>query len=231
MSNADGTVQIFDYTQNNFHASGSGFEPNLGIIKPERYDFTILSPRFETSTQPNKIRIRSFQQLENIQRASNTTNIALAPLYAIPGNERPSDDRRLAVEVSSVQALNEDIVNILATLDILDNAIGSPELVFSREYRDLRNMRKVYFNRLTQKVSLTKFFEFFKWFDNTVGGLIEEVVPSTTRYLGTNFIVESHMLERPKFTYSYDDLYVGILDRREASVILLQQFVGTLKKF
>jgi hypothetical protein len=104
-------------------------------------------------------------------------------------------------------------------------------LVFSREYRDLRNLRRIYFNRLDKKVSLTKFFEFFKWFDNTVGDLIEEVIPHTTRYLGTNFVVESHALERAKFTYSYDDMYTGILDRRESSVILLQQFVGTLKKF
>jgi len=229
-SNSDGITQIFDFTQNNFHGVGTGFEASKEIIKPERYDFMILSPRFETATTSNKIRIRSFQQAENILM-SNSNDVSVAPLYAIPGSEEPNDDRRLTIEASSVQGLNEDIINIFATLDALDNAIGNPELVFSREYRDLRNLRRIYFNRLNKKVSHAKFFEFFKWFDNTIGDLIEEVIPSSTRYLGTNFVVESHMLERPKFTYSYDDMYVGILDRREASVIMLQQFVGTIKKF
>ena len=229
-SNAAGSLQIFDFSQNGLHASGSGFQASKQIIKPERFDYMILSPRFELAVDPNKIRIRSFEQTANI-RAADLEDTAYAPLYSIPQNDQPKDDRRLSIEVSSVQALNEDIINIFATLDALDNAIGNPELVFSREYRSLRNLRKVYFNRLNSKVSLTKFFEFFKWFDQTVGGLLEEMIPSTTRYLGTNFVVESHALERPKFTYTYSDMYVGIIDRREASVIFLQQFLGTLRKF
>ena len=175
------------------------------------------------------MRIRSFERAENVRK--NPMGTSFAPLYSIPENDSAKDDRRLSIEVSSVQALNDDIINIFATLDYLDNAIGNPELVFSMEYRDLRHLRALYFNRLTEKMSLTKFFEFFRWFDSTVGDLIEEVIPSSTRYLGTNFVVESHMLERPKFTYKYSDMYVGVLDRREASVIYLQQFVGTIRKF
>ena len=101
----------------------------------------------------------------------------------------------------------------------------------AEEYRSLRNLRQIYFNRLTEQMSLTKFFEFFKWFDSTVGDILEEMIPSTSTYLGTNFVVESHALERPKFTYKYSDMYVGVLDRRAASVIFMQQFLGTIRKF
>ena len=228
-SNAYGKFEVFDFSKNELHASGSGFIADKRVIKPERYDYLLLSPRFETATAPNKIRIRSFQQLQNLRKADMSTT-SLAPLYSIPENDQPKDDRRLSIEVSSVQALNEDIMNIFATLNSLDNAIGNPELVFSQEYRSLRHLRKLYFNRLNEKVSLTKFFEFFKWFDDTVGGLLEEMIPSSTRYLGTNFVVESHALERPKFTYKYNDIYVGIFDRREASVIYMQQFFATVRK-
>ena len=122
-------------------------------------------------------------------------------------------------------------MNIFATLDFFDNAIGDPELVFAREYRDLRHLRRIYFNRLEDKVSYKKFFDFFKWFDNTVGDIFEELVPRTSRYLGTNFVIESHALERPKFTYNYTDMYLGELDRRAAALIFLQQFIGNIKKF
>ena len=228
---SDRTMQIFDFSQNNLHASGTGFEASKQVIKPERFDYMILAPRFELATDPNKIRIRSFQQISNIRDTNMNNATAFAPLYSIPENEKPKDDRRLSIEVSSVQALNEDIMNIFSTLNTMDNAIGNPELVFSEQYQSLAHLRKIYFNRLDEKMSLTKFFEFFKWFDQTIGDLLEELIPSSTRYLGTNFVVESHALERAKFTYKYSDMYVGILDRREASVIFLQQFLGTLKKF
>ena len=230
-SNAAGEIKIFDFSQNNLHASGSGFEPTKRAVKPERFDYMILSPRFELAVDPNKVRIRSYQQLENIRANGLDNQTAFAPLYYIPENEEPKDDRRIAIEVSSVQALNEDITNIFATLDSIDSAIGNPELVFSEEYRSLRNLRAIYFNRLTEQMSLTKFFEFFKWFDSTIGDILEEMIPSTSTYLGTNFVVESHALERPKFTYKYSDMYVGVLDRREASVIFMQQFLATMRKF
>ena len=82
-----------------------------------------------------------------------------------------------------------------------------------------------------EKVSTKKFFEFFKWFDITVGEIFEELVPRTSRYLGTNFVIENHVLERPKFRYSYFDIYMGEIDRRNPGLIFLQQFIGTLKKF
>ncbi len=99
------------------------------------------------------------------------------------------------------------------------------------DYRDLRHLRQVYFNRLEDKLSIKKFFEFFKWFDSTVGDVFEELVPRTSKFLGTNFVIENHVLERPKFKYGYTDIYLGEIDRRNPGLIFLQQLVGSIKKF
>jgi hypothetical protein len=227
MSNSSGEINLFDFSQNKMGGVARGFEPNKRVIKPERFDYEILSPRFELAVATNKVRIRSFRNPNNIKKYGGS----LAPLYEIPQDEVPMDDRRLSVDISSVQALNEDIVNILATLEFFDNAIGAPELVFAGEYRDLRALRQQYFNRLQNKLSLEKFFRFYKWFDDTVGDLIEEFLPSSTNYLGTNFIIESHMLERSKFQYNYHDMYVGEIERLEQGTIYLQQFLANLRKF
>ena len=225
-SNAAGEIEVFDFSQNLFHGRGTGFEKNNGIIYPETFDYQILSPKFEKSSYENRVRIRSFKRNDLVE----TYDAVFAPLGEIPQEEKPFDDRRFEVEISSVQAVNEDIMNIFSTLDFFDNAIGDPELLFSTEYRDLRHMRRVYFNRLEDKISLKKFFEFFKWFDMTVGDVFEELIPRTSRYLGTNFVLENHALERPKFTYRFYDIYLGELDRRNASLIFLQQFVGSIRK-
>ena len=227
MSDSSGNLSLFDFSQNIFHATGSGFESSSRVIHPETFEYIGFEPKFETSRADNKIRVRSYKS----STQAELKGVDVAPMHEIPQGQEAFDDRRFEIEISSVQALNEDIMNIFATLDFFDNAIGDPELVFSSDYRDIRHMRQIYFNRLEDKVSIKKFFEFFKWFDITVGDVFEELVPRTSRFLGTNFVIESHALERPKFRYSYTDQYLGELDRRNPGLIFLQQFVGSLKKF
>jgi len=226
-SNVSGRLTAFDFSQNYLTFAGTGFEVSKRIIKPERYDFEVLSSNFQSGENPNKIRIRSYKQQNNI----DTHDAATAPLYEIPQNDQPNDDKRVAIEISTTQGLNEDIMNIFATLDKLDNVIGSPELVFSQNYPHMRNLRRIYFNRLTDKVNLQSFFEFFKFFDDTIGDILEQMLPHDAKFSGTSYVIESHALERAKFSYKYYDLYLGEEDRGGKEVILLQQLVGTVRKF
>jgi hypothetical protein len=226
-SDVTGQLQIFDFSQNNFHGIATGFGSNENVIKPEKFHYNTLNPKLESASDVNKVRIRSFQQGSNVLRY----NADYAPLHEIPNDEQPNDDRRVEIEASLVQSLNDDIATIFASLDSFNNFIGAPELVFSREYRDLRNLRRIYFNRLTDRINLKNFFEFFKWFDETVGDVLDQLIPYNSKYLGTNFIIESHALERPKFAYSYYDMYLGEIDRRQVSTIYLQQFIANLRKF
>ena len=225
-SDSSGNITIFDFSQNGLTFSGTGFEVSKRVIKPERFDFELPSPDFRGEA-PNKIRIRSY--LSSVK--ANIYGTSLAPLYEIPQYEEPQDDKRIVIEISSVQALNEDIMNIFATMDYLDTAIGSPELVFSQNYPKLANLRQVYFQRLTTRINLKNFFAFFRWFDSTLGVILEQMLPSDSRFLGTNFIVESHALERPKFVYGYFNIYLGENDRFGNSLLLLQQIVGNTRKF
>jgi hypothetical protein len=225
-SSAAGALQLKDFSQNNFDFFATGFQPNKSIIRPRRFDYFILSPKFERAMSQNKIRVKSFSQKNNITKYETF----VTPLHEMPANEPITDDRRIGIEISPAEVLNDDMVNILSTLEYFDNAIGSPELVFATEYRSLRNLRDVYFNRLENKVSTRKFFEFYKWFDDTVGDIIESMIPSTSRYMGTNYVIESHMMERPKMVYHYQDMYVGEIDRLATSVVFMNQFAAHLRK-
>ena len=226
MSDGSGDISLFDFSQNGLVFSGSAFEAGQQVIKPERFDFEILSPDFK-SENPNKIRIRSYID----DRLATIEGAAMAPLYRLQQNEQPKDDKRVQIEISAVQALNEDITNIFATLDYLDNAIGSPELVFSQDYPSLRHLRRVYFNRLTDKVNFTQVFQFFKWFDETIGDYLEQMLPYDSKFMGSSFVIEPHALERPKFIYNYYDIYLGEEDRGGKDLLLLQQIAGNMRKF
>ena len=225
-SNSSGEISITDFTQNNQAGRGTGFVFDSRVIDPVRYDHRTISPKLDSRSSDNKVRIRSYISPE----LAEAENVSLAPVYDIPLDESPFDDKRVEIEVSTVQALNDDIILLFSTLDFFDNAIGDPELVFASEYKSLRDLRRIYFNRLTEKMSLMKFFSFFKWFDNTVGDMLEELVPRSSKYMGANFIIESHSLERPKFTYAYSDMYLGEIERPNPGEIFVQQLIGVLKK-
>ena len=229
-SNSDsaGNITLVDMSQNEYNCLGTGFESSVNVLKPEQKTYSIINPYFDQSTSDNKIRVRSWLSEKNV----NLRGGVLAPLHEIPEDEEPIDDTRFSIEVNAVQALNEDIIRIFSTLDAFDNYIGRPELQFSEDYPDLQTLRDVYFNRLTDKVNFKTFFEFFKWFDTTIGQLIESLVPRRTKFLGVNFVIEPHILERPKVRYNTFDLYLGPNDRnRGMGQILLQQLVGVLKRY
>ena len=52
-----------------------------------------------------------------------------------------------------------------------------------------------------------------------------------TNFLGINLVYESHVLERSKIGYFYDEIYLKSLPRDSArGNIFLSQFVGKIKK-
>jgi len=223
-----GTILLKDYTQEMFDMEGYAFGDKKQQIFPKTFKYSILSPNFDQSAQSNKVRVRSYIDPAVARREL----VDVAPVYHIPKSEKIHDDLRFGIEISITQALNEDIVNILATMDEIENALGAPESQFDVGYLGLENIRDVYFNRLTDKINMSSFFQFFRWFDNTIGGTIDSLVPRKTKFTGVNFIIEPHLLERPKFTYNTADMYLGENNRHGLKgEILLRQLVAMVRRY
>lgn len=224
-----GTLFMWDHSQNNMHLTGTGFRLYENALIGELFDHSYFSPYFDEGVSNEKIRIRGANSLELVHRYPWTS---FGPAYETPPAERPTDDVRFAIEFSLVDSLNQDIITIFSTLDELGNAIGGPELAFAPDYPELENLRDIYFNRIEEKIDFKAFFEFYRWFDTAIGTFIEQLIPRKTNFRGTNFVIESHMLERPKATYQFEEMYVQENDRsRFRDVLLVQQIVGTLRKF
>ena len=223
------TINFLDYSLNNNHMTGSGFPIDQRIVVGEIFDYSYLSPYFDEASTSEKIRIRGYQ---NQALVDATPWAGVSPVHEIVRSERPTDDVRLSIEFSLIDSLNRDIVTMFSTFDAIDNAIGSPELLYSPDYPDLDRLREVYFNRISKKINYQEFFEFFRWFDRSLGTFIEQLVPRKTRFKGVNFVIESHMLERNKLEHLTPEIYLGEEDRsRIRSVLLLQFIEGTIRKY
>jgi hypothetical protein len=228
-ANASGEIEIFDYSQNEKHLSGTGFELENTVIKPENFYFNIISPKYDLLQTDNKVRARGFTQEDNVE---NSMNAIQGLVHEIPLFEKFFDDPRFAVEFSSIDALNEDIIKMFSSLDVINNILGQPNLMFSDSYIELENLQKIYFNRLTDKLDIDAYMGIFKWFDDSYTKIIKQLLPKKTKYMGTNFIIESHMLERNRFRYLFDDIYMNSSERDSSrGNIFLSQIVGSIKKF
>lgn len=224
-----GGLTFLDFTQNGFHLTGTGFPINTDSVTGEVFDLSYISPSFDEASTNQKVRVRSYQDASLVEA---TPWAQTAPAYDIVRSETPTDDARFEVEFSLVDALNRDVVNLFATLDYVDNALGDPTLQFSPDYPALVNLQDVYFHRLQQKLNFRAFFEFYRWFDTSIGTFIQQLVPKKTNFKGTNFVIESHMLERHKVEYRSSEMYVQEANKQNIdSVILLQQVEGSLGKY
>jgi hypothetical protein len=228
-SNSQGNISIFDYSQNNKHLSGSAFPTSTKVVVPFMMGYSYISPNIDEAVSSEKVRVRGYQDYSKVKR---TPWAQTAPAYEVPKEEEPTDDPRLSIEFSLVDSLNRDIITMFSTMDEMDLALGAPENDFSSQYQNLEHLKEIYFNRLLGKLNFRAFFDFFRWFDSSVAYFVEQLIPRKTIYYGTNFVIESHFLERHKKQYFHYDMYLResekplIEDR-----ILLQQVAGTVKKF
>ena len=204
-SGSTGFISLFDYSQNGFSMTGTGYLTGYNNFETSIINYSNLSPYFDETATSDKVRPRGLQDYKNI--VENSKWARTAPVYYVPRNDEPIDDLRFSVDFSLVDSLNKDIVNLFASYETLNNAIGDPNLLFSTEYPDIEKLRDVYFNRLSSKINFEKFFEFYRWFDTSIATFIDQLLPKKTRFKGVNFMVEPHMLERSKHNYYYFENY------------------------
>jgi hypothetical protein len=228
-ANSLGESTFLDFSQNNMHLSGSGFTPETRVLIGDVFEYSYLSPKFDESASDEKIRIRGYQNQSLIDANPWSST---APVHEIVASERPQDDVRMSIEFSLVDALNRDIITLMSSFDFMENAIGSPELIYSPDYPDLDRLREIYFKRIGDKINFQGFFEFFRWFEQSLGRFIEQLVPRKTQFKGTNYVIESHMLERNKLEYQVPEIYLAENDRgRIRDVLLLQQISGNVRRY
>lgn len=223
-----GELYVVDYSQGYNDASNRAiikdFPVSTEVIKPQKFFYSYISPKYDSASSVNKVRARGYEDLE--ASAMNAPWAVQGPVNEVPINETPTDNEKFSIEFSVVDALDQDIMTIFGTLAELDNALGDPNLLFSQDYPSLEVLRRIYFNKLTDKMNLKGFFEFFKWFDTNISTFVAQLLPRKTNFRGTNFVIESHAIERAKVEYKFEDQYLSDVDRSSYKTILLMRAIS-----
>jgi hypothetical protein len=183
-SDANGDVgPITDLSRNERTAYGERFPASTNPYDKFLLEYNYLSPSIDLKWSENKVRIRNKTELTIDDVATDTNEVSL--------------------EFNLVESLNEDITKIFSTFDILNDIIGQPVNKYRDEYSDLESVRREYFERLGDSIHFTQFFKLFKWFDRKLSDSIKQLLPARVKFVGGEQVVESHMLERPRYGYKY----------------------------
>jgi len=172
-------VALEEFDQSVHHRHG---QPYDGVYHRELMDYNFIAP---------------------VDYGWSEEKIRYSPDVRPPPDQNWLDSNIVSLEMNLVDALNEDVSLMLATMDNWNNTIGAAANRHRENYPSLERFRAQYFQRLHNRINFRAFADFMDFFDRSFVELVHKLLPARANFKGAEFVVESHMLERPKVQYTY----------------------------
>ena len=105
-----------------------------------------------------------------------------------------------ALEKSMYSAVSDEMLKFFAGAADFNNLIGEPVNRYRMNYKALEKLRQAFFMRVQDVKQVEKYIDYYKWFDDSLGDIIRQLVPVSAVMSDNVFdVVESHVLERNKY--------------------------------
>ena len=115
------------------------------------------------------------------------------------------------IEKSMYQVISDEMIKTFGTFISLNNLVGEPVDRYKMEYRKLSKLREMFFSKVENDIDVEKYVEFYKWFDSSIGDMIEQLIPLSANFSNTlKTVIESHILERNKYWNKYPTLELKV---------------------
>ena len=139
------------------------------------------------------------QSLPEVLNSENTIKVLQNDDIYFDRDSRPTFFD-LYIEKSPYQNLSEDMLKFMSTVVDFNNLIGHPVDKYRGEYKSLKMLRQLFFQRMDTP-NIDKYVEYFKWFDLAVSAMIQKLAPMSSGLdeKPLRNIIESHILERNKY--------------------------------
>ena len=106
------------------------------------------------------------------------------------------------LEKSMYASISEEMLNFFAGVNDFHNLIGHPVHQYRMNYKGLEKLREIFFRRVTTVSDVEKFVDYYKWFDDAISQIIEQLVPASADYTSDILnTIEPHVLERNKYQH------------------------------
>ena len=108
-------------------------------------------------------------------------------------------DHFYSFEKSPYGAVSDEMIKIFGSAKDFNSLVGDPVERYRVEYKQMKDLKTLFFQKIENIPDPEKFFEYFKWIDSSISYAIEQLIPASSRFAkSVKNIVESHALERNK---------------------------------
>jgi hypothetical protein len=116
---------------------------------------------------------------------------------------RPTD-YYYALEKSMYGNVSKVMLQLFASIDEMNNLIGEPVNTYRPNYKSMEKLRQLFFKKVGNIPDFDKYLDYYKWIDSSIGNIVEQLYPASSPHAsGVRNIIESHVLERPKYKYAF----------------------------
>jgi hypothetical protein len=156
--------------------------------------------KIDEPNNSNRVNIISYATDTNKQLSNNYNSF---PSNSMPVDFNYDEVSRISIDMSIVKVVNNDISNMISNLNDFTKNISNSQSLFEYSYKSLEEMRNSYFEKFSDKdlINYSSIGNIFKYFDNIMSSILYDIVPSSVRFEGFNYVYESHVLERHKYEY------------------------------
>ena len=125
-----------------------------------------------------------------------------------------NDVTRVSIDMSIAKSINDDISNILSNINEFTYNMSNYFGKYDYTYKKIDNLRDEYFSKFSDSILInySSIGNIFKFFDNIMSSILYDIVPSSVRFEGFNYVYESHILERNKYQYKNSNSCIPISD-------------------
>ena len=116
------------------------------------------------------------------------------------GEDEDVSDNLFVLEKSPAAIVSEEMLKLFSTTQEFSNLFGRHVDRYRIEYKDLSRARQLFYQRVDTGLDFDKFFTYFKWIDQSISEMINQLIPASVNFAGgVTDIIEPHLLERDKY--------------------------------
>ena len=204
-SDGSGQFYVLDYS------SGSSLvRNNYGWVGQNAgYQHSGFSENFEVSSTTVALskRINNFTTLTPEEAVSSTMIEILSEDDTLYDIVETVPNYVFTLEKSMYQAISEEMMDYMAGVADFNNVLGEPVNRYRTRYKNLEKLREAFFRRVTDIKTVEKFLGYYKWFDAGLSQVLAQLMPASADFVPELYnVVESHVLERPKYETKFPTL-------------------------
>jgi hypothetical protein len=174
-----------------------------GVVTNEHRGIGYGFPTSTTDVVRNEFIFASKKELPEISFTSDSIQI-IGDEENFLYEDEDVNDNVFAFEKSMYQTVSEEMLNIFSTITEYANLFSKPVDRYRTDYKHLAMARQLFFEKVDGNMDLDRFTDYFKWIDASISVFLQQLHPANAKFnKGIADMVESHILERPKYQHVY----------------------------